>query len=285
MNAFRKAAAIGMTVCICSAFFAGCRSKEKSESTRDKYATIDPNISEVSLSFIGESEDRSVDTSKLQPHSVDTDKTDVRSADEVKDLWVERLSSTFTDDHFEYKETSYGSLDGSEVIVHARSEKYPDQDVVICEDISPGGTTSRLVTNYNAVRYSERMEEYLRGILEERFNCDSLEVRYPGAGFTPVENMGFEKFLQNYAYLTDLDIILYRKDGAFTEDDQMVEAFIAFAKEQEETCQMYLYCCKEKTDDPLSNCICQYRLSMYGNGYSGSLYLYKDGETYKNETW
>ena len=180
--------------------------------------------------------------------------------------WVERLNNTFLDDHFEYESFHQSILDGNGGYmdgmgtVFVKSEKYPDQKVYISNNFNFDWEPP--YTNYNSIRYKENMEKYIKGVFEEHFNLDSCKVTYQSEPTTPVEYMSFTTYLQKYARFNPVDVIIYKKDGAFTGQEQTVEELIKIVKERDEKCEINLYYCNEGVDDPLSNYVCYYSLVM-----------------------
>ena len=180
--------------------------------------------------------------------------------------WVERLNNSFIDDHFEYEsfhqnvlDGNGGYMDGMGTVV-VKSEKYPDQKIYISNNFNSEGEPP--YTNYNSIRYKENMEEYIKEVFEEHFSCDSCEVQYLCEPTTPIEYMSFNTYLQKYARFSHVDVIIYKKDGAFTAQEQTVDELIKIVKERDETCEINLYYCTEEDDDMLSNYVCCYSLVM-----------------------
>ncbi|MBO4689226.1 MAG: hypothetical protein J5636_12025 [Clostridiales bacterium] len=180
--------------------------------------------------------------------------------------WVEKLDNTFSDDHFEYErfyqnvlDGNGGYMDGMGTVV-VKSEKYPDQKIYISNNFNSEGEPP--YTNYNSIRYKEDMEEYIKGVFEEHFSCDSCEVQYLCEPTTPIEYMSFNTYLQKYARFSHVDVIIYKKDGAFTAQEQTVDELIRIVKERNEVCKITLYYCTEESADPFQNYDYCYKLHM-----------------------
>lgn len=239
MKAFRKAAVIGMVVCMCATLFTGC-----------------PRLM----------------TNKERDEQIS---------------WVEELNDTFKKDKFEYMGPKAGGyMEGPEKdIATAKSKKYPDQEIWVMN------RDGKFQTNYNTVRYTEDMEEYIREIFEERFYCDSCEVEYLARETaTPVENMDFDKYLRKYAHFNSVKVIMYQKNSAFTWEDQTVNELIKIAKQRNEACNITLYYCTEETDNPSRDSVCYYTLTMNKAREIKSITVASNGgkerkTLVENETW
>ncbi|MCR5274503.1 MAG: hypothetical protein K6E26_03990 [Clostridiales bacterium] len=200
--------------------------------------------------------------------------------------WVEEMSKTFKKDKFEYKGAQNDgeiSLDADTAIV--KSKKFPKDEILIVND------DGKLMTNYNAVRYQEEVEEYIREYFEELFYCDGVEIQYiPEDDLSPMDNMDFEKYCRKYVHFNRIRVIVYQKNGVFVWDDQTADILTKIAKERDEACSITLYYCTEETDDPVKDAKRYYTLTMNKAREIKSITVAKQGikkiETLvENETW
>lgn len=226
---------------------AGCKDKKEETDTNSSSVITHETVQTTKTVQTVKSAETENKETVTRPRTVDglEDEAEMRR-------WVERLNDTFKDDHFEYDYYFHNVIDaegnhipGEGIVVVAKSEKYPDQEIHITNTLTPNGEH---YSDYNSIRYKENMEKYGKGIFEERLNCDSCEVIYPGE-LTPIEDVSFEKYLQEHAgfYFT---VIMYSKDGAFTGEKQTVDELIQIVKEQNKACHIYLFYCKEGVDGP-----------------------------------
>ncbi|MBR5975527.1 MAG: hypothetical protein IK020_10145 [Clostridiales bacterium] len=239
-------------------------------TTCSKYKNVVAILLIVAMVFVmagckDEAESSSVQTKKTVPETTRQVTDGIEDEDEMR-RWVESLNDTFKDDHFEYDHYFHNIIDaeghptpGEGIVVVAKSEKYPDQEIHITNTLTPNGEHH---TDYNSIRYKEDIEKYCKGIFEERLNCDSCEVICQSEPSTPIEDMSFEKYLQEYAYF-DFTVIMYSKDSAFTGEKQTVDELVRIVKEQNKSCDINLFYCNEGVDGPYHhNYVCFYSLVM-----------------------
>ena len=240
-------------------FMAGCNDKKEEADTESSSVITKETVQTTKAVQTDESAENK--ETVTWPRTVDglEDEAKMRQ-------WVESLNNTFQNDHFEYDYYFHNVIDseghpipGEGIVVVAKSEKYPDQEIHITNTLTPNGEH---YTDYNSIRYKEDMEKYCKGIFEERLNCDSCEVICPIEPTTPIEDMSFEKYLQELTSF-DFNVIMYSKDGAFTGEKQTVDELIQIVKEQKKACYIKLFYCQEEVDGPYPhNYVCSYSLVM-----------------------
>lgn len=59
--------------------------------------------------------------------------------------------------------------------------------------------------------------------------------------------MTAEEYIRDYVDLNKAEVIIYRKDGVFPDENDMKEILINICKERDEVCVFTVYCCTEKT--------------------------------------
>ena len=101
------------------------------------------------------------------------------------DVMVSYINGKYTDDSFEYRSVTGGSLGSDTVTILVESAKYPGRPIHVFYTQRDGAES--FSDNYLAVKYEDETLEYLRGAIREEFG-DNLYLEYSASSHSRIEN-------------------------------------------------------------------------------------------------
>ena len=190
--------------------------------------------------------------------------------------WVKKLSKVFDDDKFEYvgpgSSTPFGV---NSRVARVKSKEYPDAEIIVRKN-----NDGELVTNYNYIRYQEDVQEYVEEYFDGAFDCEDYEIELKLTDpVTPIEDISKKEFIKDYLRFNRINVIIYKEDGNFQDDEEIRDILIDVVKDRDEACCITLYCCTEETDAHTrgKECECFYTLTMNKKNTINSLIVSRNG--------
>lgn len=147
--------------------------------------------------------------------------------------WVQKMNDTYPDDEFTF--VSYdrigvvglGSFKNKNAIILA-SKKYPDKKITVGWNDSH----TKLVTDYNYVRFNEELNDYYRDILCRYLSPDEIDMAYriDFVEKTELKDYSFDEYREEHKDDGKLSVYL-KYVGTFPSEDEMIRVIESFLKD------------------------------------------------------
>lgn len=141
--------------------------------------------------------------------------------------WVKELNETFPDDEFTYVGydrvgvVGLGSFRNKNVIV-VKSKKYPDHKVTMGwnED------HTRIVTDYNYIRYRDEINEYYKNIFSQYIHPDEMKLDFyiVFKEKTELKDYSLEEYIEDHKDVGTFTLHT-KYNGSFPSEEEMTKAF------------------------------------------------------------
>ena len=158
-------------------------------------------------------------------------------------LWVKKMNDTFPDDEFTYvcydmfAVGGLGAFKNRNVIVVA-SKNIPDKRITV----GWNENHTRIVTDYNYVRYKEKLSEYYKNVMSRYFFPDEMKAVYwiVFEEKTPVKDYSFDEYRESHSDVCKLTVYM-KYDGDFPSEDEMTAAFDSYIDDLEDKAELTVY--------------------------------------------
>ena len=157
--------------------------------------------------------------------------------------WVKRMNAAFTDDEFTY--VSYqkvgvaglGAFNNKNEIIVA-SKKYPDKQITV----GWNEKHTKVVTDYNFVRYKEDLEEYYKKEINNYLTPDEIAVTYliVFEDKTEIKDYTFDEFRESRSGLYKLSVFM-KYNNAFPSEKEMTQTIDSIISDLHEKIEMTIY--------------------------------------------